>query len=396
VSQQLLDSLVQTSRGACRSWRIGAPGIKASLLRDRGISEWVHRALSPSYGARANAAQAMDELADAGDGAVVLQGPDLAVHRTDLALLSGHPAGLSQGRAASRLGMALWEVFPGHVALLDRDGVLVSVNAAWRRFGLDSGGSPTAGLGTSYLGVCDRAAAVGDPAAAEAGALVRAALAGLDTGRRVCYRCENGRWFSMQAVPVPGRYSGALVVHIDITAERDAERRWRHRALHDPLTGLPNRALLLDRLEHAVAGAAREPGRLGVLFIDLDAFKSVNDEHGHAAGDEVLREAAERMAGSVRTGDTIGRWGGDEFLVIAERLDRSTAADELATRIADSLNQPISIGTASLCIGASVGTAHLTPHQTAEELIDAADHAMQDRRQQLRGDHARHDVSAAS
>jgi diguanylate cyclase (GGDEF)-like protein len=235
-------------------------------------------------------------------------------------------------------------------------------------------------LGLDYLQVCERAARDGEPEAAEAGELVRAALRGAETDRRVCYQGEDSRWFAMQAVPIDGRDSGSLVIHLDITTHRADEDRWRHRALHDALTGLPNRALLLDRLDHAVSSAARNPHSLAVLFVDLDAFKSVNDDHGHAAGDQVLQQAARRMADSLRAGDTIGRWGGDEFLVIAERLEHPTAGEELAQRLKASLHDPVQVGSDVLTIAASVGVAHFDEHLTRDQLIDAADQALQELR----------------
>jgi diguanylate cyclase (GGDEF)-like protein len=323
--------------------------------------------LSPTYGARANAAQAMDALSDAAD-AVVL-------HGTDLALFSGHPAGLSQRRAAGRLGTALWEVFPGHVALLDRDGVLVSVNRAWREFALETGGNPAAGLGMNYLDVCARSAAAGEPQARAAADLVCEALEGREAAGATSYRC-NDRWFTMQATPIPGRHSGALIVHTDITAARKREHEWQHRALHDPLTGLPNRALLADRLQHAVSVATRDPRSLAVLFVDLVAFKSINDRLGHAAGDQVLREAARRMATNMRASDTIGRWGGDEFLVIAERLDHDTTGEDLARRIESSLDDALWIDGEELSVRATVGVAHLDQHRDADQLVRAADAAL--------------------
>ena len=181
----------------------------------------------------------------------------------------------------------------------------------------------------------------------------------------------------MEAIPVSAPERGALVLHFDITAERRSEHEWRRRAMHDVLTGLPNRALLLDRLDHAIAGAARDPRSLAVLFIDLDAFKTVNDRHGHAAGDQVLRQAARRMAESVRCGDTIGRWGGDEFLVIAERLEHPSAVEDLAERLRGSLREPISVAGVPLTVAASVGVAHLDEHPTRDQLVHAADLALQ-------------------
>ena len=224
--------------------------------------------------------------------------------------------------------------------------------------------------------MCRRAAATGEPEAQEAAELVLDALRGRDAGRRLPYACDDGRWFAMQVTPIPGRHSGALVVHTDITPETTREREWQHRALHDPLTGLPNRALLADRLEHAVAGAARNPESLAVLFVDLVAFKSVNDRLGHTAGDQVLCEAASRMATSLRSADTIGRWGGDEFLVIAERLDADCKGQEIARRLVASLEPPMAVCGEELSVDAVVGVAHLRDRQSAADLVRAADEAL--------------------
>jgi diguanylate cyclase (GGDEF)-like protein len=114
-----------------------------------------------------------------------------------------------------------------------------------------------------------------------------------------------------------------------------------------------------------------------VLFVDLDDFKTVNDSYGHGAGDRVLVEAAARMAASVRSGDTLGRWGGDEFLVIAERLESADAAAELAERLAASLELPISIGDVHVAVGLTVGVAFATPGQSPEELVGRADQSLQ-------------------
>src|SRR4029077_993515 len=121
------------------------------------------------------------------------------------------------------------------------------------------------------------------------------------------------------------RRAGALAGVADqagIALERaELLEQVRHQALHDPLTDLPNASLVRDRAERGLASLSRHPGRrTGLLFVDLDRFKSVNDQHGHAAGDAVLREVAHRLAGSVRAGDTVGRLGGDEFVVLLPDL----------------------------------------------------------------------------
>jgi diguanylate cyclase (GGDEF)-like protein/PAS domain S-box-containing protein len=141
----------------------------------------------------------------------------------------------------------------------------------------------------------------------------------------------------------------------EITERRQLEEQLAHRALHDPLTGLPNRALLLERLTHW--GSRRQPGPLAILYIDLDDFKYVNDRLGHAAGDEVLAEVARRLVSSVRDEDTVARMGGDEFAVLLEETDPQGAqlvADRVIKTIA---GPPFSIAGTELKVAASVGVA---------------------------------------
>ena len=121
-----------------------------------------------------------------------------------------------------------------------------------------------------------------------------------------------------------------------------SEEQMRHAALHDPLTGLANRTLLRDRLEHALARSARDEVATGVLFIDLDEFKRVNDRFGHAAGDAVLAELGQRLRAAVRPADTVARLGGDEFVVVCEAIDERTAL-ALGHRLDAAIRQPLSV-----------------------------------------------------
>jgi diguanylate cyclase (GGDEF)-like protein/PAS domain S-box-containing protein len=134
------------------------------------------------------------------------------------------------------------------------------------------------------------------------------------------------------------------------------EERMRHQAVHDPLTGLANRTLLRDRLEHALARSAREGGGTGVLFVDLDNFKQINDAHGHAAGDALLIELGARLRTAVRPVDTVARFGGDEFVVVCEQVDRS-AALALARRVEEAIEQPITLRGVRHCMTAGIGLA---------------------------------------
>lgn len=169
--------------------------------------------------------------------------------------------------------------------------------------------------------------------------------------------------------------TGSLVVVADVTEARRAERALRRRALYDPLTGLPNRYLFLDRLEMAAARQARSEGEgIAVLFLDLDGLKPVNDAHGHHTGDELLREVASRLAGAVRATDTVGRHGGDEFVIICEDIDEAAAAS-VAARIQGALGTPVRLAAGSVRVSVSIGLA-LSPPYAIGELVRRADAAM--------------------
>jgi diguanylate cyclase (GGDEF)-like protein/PAS domain S-box-containing protein len=150
----------------------------------------------------------------------------------------------------------------------------------------------------------------------------------------------------------------------------------RHRALHDPLTGLPNRVLFLDRLEHALARLRRRRSLAAILFMDLDHFKFINDSLGHQVGDELLAAAAPRIKQAVRTGDTVARFGGDEFGILLEDISSEEAATEMAERIATVFARPFAIGGSEHFVTASIGIAFAQGGELAEELIRDADAAM--------------------
>ncbi len=163
----------------------------------------------------------------------------------------------------------------------------------------------------------------------------------------------------------------------DITQRRRKEEHIRRLAHHDPLTGLPNRHLLDDRLEGAIRRATRNDRPLALMFVDLDKFKPINDTLGHAAGDEVLRAVANRISGAVRASDTVARIGGDEFVVILENLNRADEAGRVAQKILDSLAQPFRFGAATAEIGASIGiSVHPDHGSTSTDLMRAADEVM--------------------
>jgi diguanylate cyclase (GGDEF)-like protein/PAS domain S-box-containing protein len=160
-------------------------------------------------------------------------------------------------------------------------------------------------------------------------------------------------------------------------ALRESEERFRRLAHYDLLTDLPSRALFQDRLKQTLAHAARNSWTLGVMFVDLDRFKQVNDTLGHAAGDQLLREVSARLSRSVRSGDTVGRLGGDEFAVVLSTLAAPEDAGLVAKKVIASLEQPFLIQGNTVSIGASIGIA-LYPRDGADQggLMKQADAAM--------------------
>jgi diguanylate cyclase (GGDEF)-like protein len=166
-------------------------------------------------------------------------------------------------------------------------------------------------------------------------------------------------------------------VFVDLARLRIQAEILSHRSLHDPLTGLPNRTLLLDRLDLALARLARDPALVGVFFLDLDGFKAVNDERGHQAGDRLLVEIARRLQGAIRATDTPARFGGDEFLVLCEHLNDLDEIDHVTSRIREAIDAPYMIDGEEFVLSTSVGVVSTDdPASVPEDLIRAADEAM--------------------
>ena len=200
---------------------------------------------------------------------------------------------------------------------------------------------------------------------------------------------ETGpRWIKAFVYPVRGEDGSLLEMGLvleDYTERKALEDQLTHRAFHDSLTGLPNRALFSDRLVHALARAKRqaergESGGVAVLYLDLDEFKRFNDSLGHQAGDRLLVGVAERVAVGMRSGDTFARFGGDEFAILLEDLEDVGQAVTVANRIKRELTHPFEVGGHEAVVTASIGIAAVATdeiaEETAEELIRRADVAM--------------------
>ncbi|MFZ5427615.1 MAG: diguanylate cyclase domain-containing protein [Thermodesulfobacteriota bacterium] len=213
----------------------------------------------------------------------------------------------------------------------------------------------------------------------QAGRLLR----GEDTGpvvHRIVHKDGSIRW--VRNTPVIRRDAFGSVAFYDgiiqdVTGAKDLEEKAMHASLHDPLTGLANRILLMDRLSRVIESARREETKAAVLFVDLDNFKPVNDKYGHAAGDEVLREAAGRILGEVRGSDTVARVGGDEFVVVLPSQQGGAGPAVVSRKIIAALGKPYASLGGEKGPGGSIGIS-LYPDDGLDpwELIKKADEAM--------------------
>jgi diguanylate cyclase (GGDEF)-like protein/PAS domain S-box-containing protein len=161
----------------------------------------------------------------------------------------------------------------------------------------------------------------------------------------------------------------------DISERRLMQQQLQHQALHDDLTGLPNRALLNDRLEHALAAQGRTGRRTGVIFLDVDRFKYINDALGHPMGDRLLIEVGQRLRSSVRPTDTVARFGGDEFVVVSEEVTTESMV-ALAQRVTAALALPFLVDSQEIAVHASLGITLSRPTSTSQSLLSEADAAM--------------------
>ncbi|MGB8180266.1 MAG: diguanylate cyclase [Acidimicrobiales bacterium] len=208
---------------------------------------------------------------------------------------------------------------------------------------------------------------------------------------RLRHASGNWHWLSRIVVPFRRDESGSVIevlgVLRDITEVVSAEEMLLHSALHDPLTGLPNRSLFVDRLEAALGRSARERRDVGILYCDLDGFKEVNDSAGHAGGDAVLIDVSERLLSTIREGDTVARLGGDEFVILVEPWNRSTRTNlakgpdlsvEVAQRVLRALAKSFQVGGVEYSLSASIGVAYVSsaavgsnPERPAKIIADA-------------------------
>jgi len=194
-------------------------------------------------------------------------------------------------------------------------------------------------------------------------------------------------WIEQRLTPVfaDGHLMAVEGIARDISERKETEAAMAHQALHDALTDLPNRVLLLDRLSQALARTERDENVVAVLLLDLDRFKYVNDSLGHQAGDDLLKGVAQRLREAVRTGDTVARLGGDEFVVLCEGVSGIVHARVLAERLADLISGSYPVAGTEIFTSASVGVCLGGAGDKTEELLSNADAAMYQAKDRGRG-----------
>lgn len=218
---------------------------------------------------------------------------------------------------------------------------------------------------------------------------------GLPPAVERCYRRADGTtfWGEVNGRPLKpphpataGTTRGVVLAIEDVTRRREDQARIQHLAHHDHLTGLPNRPYFIERAQQAIDLARRQGRKVGLLFIDLDCFKQVNDSFGHDAGDCVLKTVANRMRTTIRTSDTVCRQGGDEYVVLLPDLESVQGLQTLAHKLLAAIEEPIAYDQQALSVSASIGMAYFPDHATTiEALVAAADAAMY----QAKGDETR-------
>jgi diguanylate cyclase (GGDEF)-like protein len=309
-------------------------------------------------------------------------GPRLAT-----ALLHALQRQRSEQQAHSYLQLArgLLDALEAPTCAVGPDGIIIAVNNAWLSFTAGPDGAPTEwDVGANYLRKCDDVIAAGREFAPTVAAFaegLRNVLAERVDRHQYEYPRPGeieDRWFSIRVSPAElGSGRGAVISHVDVTDMHRVQLALTHQALHDSLTGLPNRLLLADRLEQACADARRHGRQVGVAFLDLDHFKRINDSLGHAAGDALLLQVAGRLTGVMREGDTLSRYSGDEFVIVWRDLADAENMAMLGARLSEVLALPFDLGATSVNLSASVGVA-VGDAASADDLLMEADAAMYD------------------
>ncbi|MEX2550519.1 MAG: diguanylate cyclase, partial [Nitriliruptoraceae bacterium] len=346
-------------------------------------------ALGPN--ASAQVEQALAALADGSDVVSVVEvaaDRSLKIHLAPLQLGDGRQAGIiatvedvsGERRALRRLSereayaRGILESLDTPTAVVDGNGVIRDVNRAWRERAEEAGADLSdTGLGADYRAVCRHSSEHGSKDAEVVLAALERVLSGASGSERLDYRMEGSpaAWWELRISALELEQGGAVLTHSDVTWRHEVQALLEEQARTDPLTGLANRSGLLEYGGGAMARARRSGNDVTVLFVDLDAFKPINDRLGHPAGDEVLRTTAARLQAVTRETDCVARVGGDEFVVVCEGLSGDQVSS-LTTRIGDALAAPIDVGT-EVTVTASIGSVRVAGDADLARAIAEAD-----------------------
>ncbi len=284
-----------------------------------------------------------------------------------------------------------------HIAVLDEHGIIIAINEAWKKFAHENGSSdPEAYLGDDYLAVCQAAIRSGDQTADQVDLGIRAVMNGVRSQFRAEYPCnspDQQRWFTITVVPLQQPTSGVIVIHQDITESKLAQQSLeasqivlktaldleKDLARTDPLTGVHNRRFLFEIAEREFEVSRRYQQPLSVLMFDIDHFKKFNDTYGHMVGDQILKMVTDAAGGELRSADAIGRYGGEEFIILLP-MTTTEQAYSLAERIRASVaqqNVPTEKGDARVTLSIGIVQKQFNSRtESVEDVFQRADEAM--------------------
>lgn len=281
---------------------------------------------------------------------------------------------LREADAAIRLAASVFQATTEGIMVTDASGTIISVNPAFTAL---TGYAPDEAVGHNA-----RILKSGRHDVAFFQAMFQALHANKLWNGEVWSRRKEGSIFleqlSISAIcDNAGEISQYVGVFSDITEKWSKQQVIQHMALYDALTGLPNRALLMERIGQLLLTAGRDPRQIALMFLDLDGFKKVNDTFGHEMGDKVLQTVSARLLGLLRTADTVARLGGDEFVILLNNPESADSLARIATRIIEEINLPMDFGGTIAHVGTSIGIAFVhTGGMTADVLLKTADDAM--------------------
>lgn len=309
---------------------------------------------------------------------------------------------------SNRLREAIMDAAPYSIITTDTQGVITSLNPAAERMLMYTGDDLIGKQTLQIMHDSNEVAARAEDLSIQYGTLiepgfevfVRESRSGVSTEHEWTYIRKDGSRFPVQLAVNALRDSdqkiiGFIGIAYDITQRKMREEYTRHVSLHDDLTGLPNRALLNDRIAVAIESAKRNQKRVGVMMLDLDHFKKINDTLGHHVGDELLKVVAERLRKNLRKSDTAARMGGDEFIVVTPDMSDAKDCDLIAKTLVRAISEPIQIGMHELAITPSIGVSCFPDDgEEASTLIKYADAAMYQTKAAGRHGHTHFDAAA--